>query len=64
MIKKYDKIAFIIMMGFFAINFVKIGSEVSLLGIQYQIEYIYERVFHKLFFFKELLRLVDLQIQI
>lgn len=44
MIKKYDKIAFIIMMGFFAINFVKTGSEVSLLGIQYQIEYIWARI--------------------
>lgn len=63
MIKKYDKIAFIIMMGFFAINFVKIGSDVSLLGIQYQIEYIWARISLG-FFFKELLRLVDLQIQI
>lgn len=44
MIKKYDKIAFIIMMGFFAINFVKIGSDVSLLGIQYQIGYIRARI--------------------
>lgn len=51
------------MMVFFAINFVKIGSEVSLLGIQYQIEYIWARISLG-FFFKELLRLVDLQIQI
>lgn len=32
------------MMGFLAINFVKTGSEVSLLGIQYQIEYIWARI--------------------
>lgn len=29
---------------FFSINFVKTGSEVSLLGIQYQIEYIWARI--------------------
>lgn len=40
---KYEKIA-LITMFFFAFNFVKIGLEVSLLGIQYQIEYIWARI--------------------